>query len=197
MPGIDKRDYFRLNDQIHVSHIRVTRTAAHGTAAASHFDLQPGFSMLREMYELELESTEMLRGITEKNRQLGNFLLNLNKRMEILTLSLGTNSHGQQLEVNQEALISEGGLSFISATAEKPGEHLALMLVFHPSMLGLTCFCLVRHCRLAEDGVNYRIGVEFLNLDKTNQRLISRHIMRRQADERRNRLREREARDLD
>jgi hypothetical protein len=200
MQDIHDRDSFRLSDQIHIGYQRVSKTAANSTDAGSHFDLDSGFYLLRDIYELELESAELLRAITDKNRQLGSFLQNLNKRVDILCRGISGNKDENTTQVNPEALISEGGLSFISPELINPGEHLALMLVFHPSTLGLTCFCEVRHCRLAEDRltgdqVNYRIGIKFINLDTTNQRLISRHIIRVQGDERRSRLREED--DLD
>ncbi|MFT4721789.1 MAG: hypothetical protein ACI9SB_002968 [Candidatus Azotimanducaceae bacterium] len=195
MQHIHDRDSFRLSDQIHVDYQRVSKTAINSTDAGSHFGLDGSFYLLRDIYELELESAELLRAITDQNRQLGSFLQNLNKRVDILCRSISGNKDENTAQVNPEALISEGGLSFISDELINPGEHLALMLVFHPSTLGLTCFCEVRHCRLTEDHltggqVNYRVGIKFINLDTTNQRLISRHIIRAQGDERRNRLRE-------
>ena len=200
MQNIYDRDSFRLSDQIHVGYQHVSKTAINSTDAGSHFDLDSSFYLLRDIYELELESAELLRAITDKNRQLGSFLQNLNKRMDILCRGISGNRDENTTQVNPEALISEGGLSFISPELINPGEHLALMLVFHPSTLGLTCFCEVRHCRLAEDRltggqVNYRIGIKFINLDTTSQRLVSRHIIRVQGDERRSRLREED--DLD
>jgi hypothetical protein len=195
MQNIDNRDYFRLPDQIHVGYQRVSKTSINSTDAGSHFGLDSSFYLLRDIYELELESAELLRAITDKNRQLGSFLQNLNKRVDILCRGISRDKDESTAQVNPEALISEGGLSFISDELINPGEHLALMLVFQPSTLGLTCFCEVRHCRLTEDRltgdqVNYRIGIKFINLDTTNQRLISRHIIRVQGDERRSRLRQ-------
>jgi hypothetical protein len=195
MQNIDNRDYFRLPDQIHVGYQRVSKTSINSTDAGSHFGLDSSFYLLRDIYELELESAELLRAITDKNRQLGSFLQNLNKRVDILCRGISRDKGESTAQVNPEALISEGGLSFISDELINPGEHLALMLVFQPSTLGLTCFCEVRHCRLTEDRltgdqVNYRIGIKFINLDTTNQRLISRHIIRVQGDERRSRLRQ-------
>ena len=198
MQNIDKRDYFRLADQIYVGYQRVNKGAISTTEASSHFDLDASFHLLRDIYELELESVELLRGISDKHRQLGSFLQNLNKRVDILCRAVSANSSANSsshnkagtAQINPEALISEGGLSFISEELINPGEHLALMLVFQPSTLGLTCFCEVRHCRLTEDSAHYRIGIKFINLITTDQRMISRHIIRVQSDERRRRLRE-------
>jgi hypothetical protein len=220
MQNIDKRDYFRLADQIHVGYQRVKKADVDTTDAGSHFDLDASFYLLRDIYELELESVELLRGISEKNRQLGSFLQNLNKRVDILCRGVSANRSANNktnvAQINPEVLISEGGLSFISDELINSGEHLALMLVFQPSTLGLTCFCEVRHCRLTEgrltegrltegrltqnhpmeDHAHYRIGIKFINLDTTNQRIISRHIIRVQSDERRTRLRQENKFDL-
>ena len=211
MQNIDKRDHFRIADQIHVGYQRVKKADVDITDAGSHFDLDASFYLLRDIYELELESVELLRRISEKNRQLGSFLQNLNKRVDILCRGVSANSSAYNktnvAQINPEVLISEGGLSFISDEVINSGEHLALMLVFQPSTLGLTCFCEVRHCRLItegpltqnhpmEDHALYRIGIKFINLDAINQRMIARHIIRVQSDERRTRLRQETKPDL-
>ena len=85
--------------------------------------------------------------------------------------------------------ISEGKISFISKKMFKEGDHLALKLVFHPTLLGVLSFALVKHCRSLEVNHEYRIGAEFVNLGHENQRLLNRHIIQRQSEERRERLR--------
>ncbi|MFT4712344.1 MAG: hypothetical protein ACJAVI_002126 [Candidatus Azotimanducaceae bacterium] len=199
MEGIDKRDYYRLNDQVQVSYQIVSSADVKTHAPDAFFDLPLGFHITREIYELELEARELLRGITDNNRQLGSFLHNLNKKIELLAhaVASGNLASDNLVADKQEAvsrddsntIISEGGLSFHSKELINKGEFLALKLVLHPSLVGITSFAEVRHCRIEEQESTYQVGVQFLNLSLNSQRLVSRHILRRQSDERRNRLR--------
>jgi hypothetical protein len=194
MEGIDKRDYYRLNDQVQVSYQIVSSADVKTHEPDAFFDLPSGFHITREIYELELEASELLRGITDNNRQLGSFLHNLNKKIELLAhaVASGTLACGAQESVSSQdndTVISEGGLSFHCKELINKGEFLALKLVLRPSLVGITSFAEVRHCGIKEQESTYQVGVQFLNLSLNSQRLVSRHILRRQSDERRNRLR--------
>lgn len=189
MEGIDKRDYYRLNDQVQVSYQIVSSTDVKNQKPDAFFDLPSGFHITREIYELELEASELLRGITDNNRQLGSFLHNLNKKIELLAHTVASAQHEPVSSNDTNTVISEGGLSFHCQELINKGEFLALKLVLHPSLVGITSFAEVRHCGIEEKESTYQVGVQFLNLSLNNQRLVSRHILRRQSDERRNRLR--------
>ena len=189
MKGIENRDYYRLNDQVQVSYQIVSSADLKTRKPDAFFDLPAGFHISREIYELELEARELLRGITDNNRQLGSFLSNLNKKIELLAHTVASNQHEPISSNDTNTIISEGGLSFHSQALINKGEFLALKLVLHPSLVGITCFAEVRHCGIEEKESTYQVGVQFLNFSLNNQRLVSRHILRRQSDERRNRLR--------
>lgn len=187
MDDKDKRNYFRLNDACEVSCTIVTRSDTTSKHADYFFEQDPNFDILREIHDLTMDSKEILRGITNKDRQLGSYLHNLNKRVELLARGITSKNHALLSEIDTE--ISEGGISFVSSKMMKAGDHLALKILFHPSLLGMSCFALVKHCRLIADSHEYRIGAEFVNLEQSSQRLLSRHIIQRQSEERRERLR--------
>ncbi len=190
MEGIDKRDYYRLNDQVEITYRIVHRSDVRDTEPDDFFELPAGFHVTRGIYELGMEANEMLRGITDSNRQLGSFLHNLNKRIEILAHSVAAaNQPIADAEEDKNTVISEGGLSFHCNQLINKGEFLAIKMVLHPSLVGITSFAEVRHCGIIEKESTYQVGIQFLNLSLNNQRLISRHILRRQSDDRRRRLR--------
>ncbi len=184
----DKREYFRLSDQISVAYKVVTKNDLEEHNALDFFTSDPNFHLLRDIYELEIESAEIIRNISDSNRQLGSFLHNLNKRVELLSQGIRNVTEVSDYSSSSDTQISEAGVSFISDDLLKEGELLALKLLFLPSMLGLSCFAVVRYCRLIEDGDTYRSGVEFIDPDYATQKILGRHIIRRQSEERRMRL---------
>ena len=192
----DKRDYFRLTDTIHLAHRIVTKKDLQEHEAEFFFSPDPDFNVSQEIQILELESTEILRKISDTNRQLGSFLHNLNRRVELISHRLMSLNLDRELIVRSNTEISEGGISFTNQELLNVGDFLALKLQFQPSLLGLTCFAEVRDCLRLDNsmrtgnGDGYRVGARFINPDHTTQRLLSRHIIRRQSEERRIRLRE-------
>lgn len=183
-----KRDYYRLTDTILVEHQFVTEQDAENGNATDFFTSDPNFHLLRDIYELQLESKELLRGISQDNRQLGRFLTNLDARVDLVAQAAVQTTTATQSLKACHAEISEGGISFVSSDMLTLGQHLALRLLFQPSYLGLTCFGQIKHCQLENEG--YRIGIEFKKTDLQTQRIISRHIISRQSEQRRARLHE-------
>lgn len=186
MDDRDKRDFYRLPDSILVEYQFVPDKELASARPEDFFTSSPNFHLLKDIYELQLESKELLRGIQQDNRQLGRFLSNLDARVELISRSLVANSTRDYSLEDCDAEISEGGLSFISRQHLAKGQHLALRMLFQPSFLGLVCFAEVKHCQLT--GHDYRIGVEFKNIDLATQRILSRHIIAKQAEARRARL---------
>ena len=144
--------------------------------------------MLRDLYLLDLEAGEILRTIDANDRNLASFLHNLNKRVELLGRTVAATETAISPSV-QTTRISEGGISFVTNELLPVESTLALKLLFKQHLLGLTCFGSVKHCRLVEDGEAYVTGINFIDLDAQSQKLLSRHIIRRQSEERRARLR--------
>jgi hypothetical protein len=189
MPHADKRDSYRVEDYILVTYQVIRPTELQRTRPEDHFDLPPAFSLLRELYRLNLDVADSLRHITATDRVLGHLLANMNQRMQLLAQAVITTTVGQN-EPQARANISQGGLSFMTAELLGIGAHVALKLQFRPTQLELVCFGQVRHCRLRADSELYTAGIRFLQLDGLTQDLISRHVIRTQAEERRARLRQ-------
>jgi len=174
MDSADKREFFRLNDKIHIAYQLVTKIDLEQGQAADFFTSDPNFHLLRDIYELEMESVEILRTLTDSNRQLGSFLHNLNQRIELLALGLRNINEEDDASVNIETQISEGGISFLAEELINNGELMALKLLFQPSMVGLTCFAKVRYCRLVEeDRIRPGLAVS-INGEVTNDGLRAR-----------------------
>jgi hypothetical protein len=186
MEDRDKRDFYRLPDTILIEFQHINERDIKNASAEDFFTSDPNFHLLRDIYGLQLESQELLRGITQQNKQLGSFLHNLDRRVDLLARSITQTQIQQEGLTDRQAEISEGGLSFLHDTLIESGQYLALRMLFQPSYLGLACFGEVRHCQPEAD--QYRIGVSFSQSDYRTQRLISRHIISKQAEERRSRL---------
>ena len=184
----DKRDHYRLSDNVRVRYRLVSKTRV-ADDPGEFFKRSETFPILKQLYRLDLEAREMLREIDSKNRDMASFLANLNRRLELMgqAMRLG---EGEPMDFESPVRISQGGISFIADELLSAGTYLALKLSFRDSLLALATFAEVRHCRLAEDGERYVVGTKFVSLPAADEELIQRYIIHRQAEERRARLRE-------
>lgn len=144
------------------------------------------FALLNELYTLELEAQPLLRSISEQQRTLVSYLKITNKRIDLLAHALAQNLLKDMGEP-QPVTLSEGGIAFVSPAAYPEGSMLSLKAILLPQAFGIQLQARVIRCRPdGQDG--FRIAARFLELGDAQRQVLARHIMHRQAQERREAL---------
>ncbi|NUT76649.1 PilZ domain-containing protein [Pseudomonas sp. C1C7] len=176
----DRREYYRIEDMIALE-IRPL-SAAEATGQEVLQDASPLFNLLSELHLSEFESQHLLRQISERDRNLAAFLKSQNKRIDLLSQVIAITVLGQIGEP-QPVVISEGGLEFRHRTPIATDARLSVKLVLMPQALGLLLRARVIHCDRKGEG--YDVGTEFEHLTDAQRQLLARHILQKQAQERR------------
>lgn len=169
----DRREYFRVEDQVILRYRSVPPEAVGHMAAERHFDNGEMFALLRELRQIDQEHNNVLRGLAEQNRELGTYLKCLGRKIDLVANALATLSHGQQQQAPQHVSISEGGIAFRTDTVLAPGKFLALELVLLPSHTGLALYGEVIETRDAE-GLTV---ISFVRLRESDRQILARHIL--------------------
>ncbi|MNC44562.1 PilZ domain protein [compost metagenome] len=176
----DRREYYRIEDTIALEIRPLSATEATGQEVLQ--DASPLFNLLSELHLSEFESQHLLRQISERDRNLAAFLKSQNKRIDLLSQVIAITVLGQIGEP-QPVIISEGGIDFQHPSPIAAGAHLSVKLVLMPQALGLLLRARVTHCDRKGDG--YDVGTEFEHLTDAQRQLLARHILQKQAQERR------------
>ncbi|POH81731.1 pilus assembly protein PilZ [Stutzerimonas stutzeri] len=174
----ERREYYRIED-----HVALEIIPANQNEGSCSEPLPPLFSLLGELHQLDFEAQHLLRQIAESNRTLANYLKVQNKRIELLGQALAQDLLKDQ-GAPQPVVLSEGGISFASDKPLSNGEVLTLKLILLPQGLGLLLEARVIYCTSMDDG-RYDIGTEFEALTDAQRQLLARHILQKQALERR------------
>ncbi|MBM7060977.1 PilZ domain-containing protein [Pseudomonas sp. UL073] len=177
----DRREYYRIDDTIALEFTQLS--GAEATASDELHDGSPLFNLLSELHVLDYESQHLLRHISERDRTLASYLKVLNKRTDLLGQALAQ-SLLREVGSPRPVTMSEGGLSFDHPQAIAVGSHLALKMVLMPQALGLLLRAVVIHCQALDDG-GYNIGTAFEALSDAQRQLLARHILQKQALQRR------------
>lgn len=185
---IDQRDYYRIRDSVYIEYNIVTKEQVFTAQRRAPFEVSPRFTLLRDMYEIELESTQLLRSLTDSDRKLGSFLSTINRRLELMAKVLSSDELPAHKKPAESVTVSEGGISFQVDELLPTDAFLGMKLLFHPSLLGLTVYGEVKYCRLTDAGTKYAAGIQFVRMDSFDEQLLARHIIRLQAEDRRKRL---------
>ena len=176
----DRREYYRIEDTIALEIRPLSALEAAGQEVLQ--DASPLFNLLSELHLSEFESQHLLRQISERDRNTAAFLKSQNKRIDLLSQVIAITVLGQIGEP-QPVVISEGGIEFQHPTPIDTGAHLSVKLVLMPQALGLLLRARVTHCDRKGDG--YDVGTEFEHLTDAQRQLLARHILHKQAQERR------------
>ncbi|WP_263141785.1 PilZ domain-containing protein [Pseudomonas sp. RIT-PI-AD] len=177
----DRREYYRIEDTIALEFSLLT--GADALASEALHDASPLFNLLSDLHLLDFESQHLLRHISERDRTLASYFKVMNKRIDLIGQAMAQ-SLLREIGMPRHVTLSEGGISFDHAQALAVGTHLALKIVLMPQALGLLLRAQVVHCRIREDG-QFEIGTEFEALSDAQRQLLARHILQKQAMERR------------
>ncbi|MGE8179260.1 PilZ domain-containing protein, partial [Pseudomonas fluorescens] len=129
------------------------------------------------------DHAQVLDQISERDRNIANYLKVMNKRIDLLSQVVAHTVLGKFGEP-QPVVLSEGGIEFEHHLAYPAGSHLAIKLLLMPQALGLLLRAKVTHCEPESFGT-FEIGTEFEALTDAQRQLLARYILQRQAHERR------------
>tara|TARA_R110000796_G_scaffold208755_2_gene325088 strand:+ start:70515 stop:71117 length:603 start_codon:yes stop_codon:yes gene_type:complete len=179
----DKRDFFRIRDQIA---LQVKPVDGPDLDKELQDEESPLFSLLSDLHMLDYESQHLLRQIAERDRSLAHYLKIINKRVDLVGKALAMQLAGD-LSEPQEVTLSEGGMAFSSPQPYPIDSWLMLRMVLMPSPLGLVLPARVIRCEAEQEGNeqagNWQVGVTFDSLSDAQRQLLARHILQKQAQE--------------
>lgn len=174
----NRREYYRIEDSIALEILPPDELHGPSTDASNGL-----FQLLGELHQLDFEAQHLLRQIAEGNRTLANYLKVQNRRIDLLGQAL---AHGlfSTLGEPRPVVLSEGGISFEHDQPLAENSQHRLKLVLMPQALGLLLEARVASCQPLAAG-RYAIALSFEALSDSQRQLLARHILQRQAAERR------------
>ncbi len=170
----NRRQYFRIDDKVMVDVCPITDQDNAGEC----FELSPEFNLISEFQMLDVESKHLLRSITDRDKNLGQFLRVLNKKLDALSRVVAL-SHQAQTGTLQSVNLSEGGIALSSDIEYQCDQRVAIKLILLPSYSGLLLEGRVLSCKGSNSP--YNLHVAFTDISEPHQQLIARHIMRLQS----------------
>ncbi|MCJ0974326.1 PilZ domain-containing protein [Pseudomonas sp. PS1] len=177
----DRREYYRIEDVIALEILPPDETTPN--APASKDGSEKLFDLLAELNQMEFEAQHLLRQIGERNRTLASYLKVQNKRIDLLGQALAQ-TFLKDLGATREVVLSEGGVSFVHDQSLDEGSTWRLKMMLMPQGLGMLLWARIASCQPLPDG-GFSIGTSFEALTDAQRQLLARHILQKQATQRR------------
>ncbi|MDH0749735.1 PilZ domain-containing protein [Pseudomonas sp. GD03842] len=184
MPTLDeeeRREYYRIEDSVALEIQRIPGPGSGDEYA--HDDTSTLFDLLSELHVAEFESQHLLRQLDDRDRTTNSFLRAMSKRIDLLGQVVAQTVLGK-LGAPQKVIMSEGGLQFESHQPFPAGTLLSVKMVLMPQASGMMLRARVTQCQSHTIG-DFEIGTEWVDLTDAQRQLLARHILQRQAAQRR------------
>lgn len=181
----ERRSYFRIDESIAVEYKAVDEQTANAGEAERVYPDSAAIALQAELKKIDSDNGQLLYQLKNTNRALGDYLHNLNRKIELLAQQLLTEHKPPALtDITRQVSLSEGGIAFGSAKPIAQHTYVALRLTFLPSYVGLIIFAKIIRCELCKAG-DYQIAAKFYRPRDAQLRIIGQQIMRAQMADRR------------
>lgn len=169
----DHREYYRIDDQIALQ-IRL--------ADATNEEDSLLFNLLGDLHLLEYDAQPLLRSVGEADRSVAGYLKIINKRIDLIAQVLARDLL-KDIGPARAVSISEASVAFVDPQFYPIGTQLSLRIVLLPQGFGLRVDARVIEHRDTAAGV--QTVTIFENLPDATRQILARHILHKQAQQRR------------
>lgn len=178
----ERREYFRIKNWIIINHELVESIDETKQSDETIAQNSPRITLLQELSQLENDNQSYLSSLSDKQSQLGNYLINMNKKMSLLTRFViqSLNTEDQDLT---EVDISGGGMRYKTHHACKIDQIMKLEIVLIPECVGLVAYGRIVDCNPVEGTDIFDIAIIFVKLKETDRDAIIKHVFTLQSQQ--------------
>ena len=175
----EKREYYRVNQKALLEYQVVSAEDLNNRPPESFFDTHSSTNLISKIKRLKDESNGLLQKIGQQNKLLGEYLVNLESRLEGLVEHLITDDALTNTQQAKDIDLGEGGFAFVSDKPFYKGRLLAVSMIFLPDCLSLSAYAeVVRDDALSDN--KHQQAVSFLQLSSEQKQIIAKTVMKTQ-----------------
>ena len=164
----DNRDFYRIEDRAGLEFRLVDEARVNDESADFPIPVSMHFQLLNQLLTIDLESSQLLRSIGEKDRNVASYLKGVDQKIELLAQMLVGCDEKLKDEHLKPITLSEGGVSFHHYESLESGRYVAIKLTLIPSCLGLLLYGQIVETSFDNNG-DHLIHVNFSNISETNR----------------------------
>lgn len=180
----DNRNFYRIEDRAGLEFCLTDEATVNDESADFPIPVSAHFQLLNQLLTIDSENSQLLRSISEKDRNIASYIKGIDQKIELLAQMLVGCDDTLKDEHLKTITLSEGGLSFHHYESIETDRYVAVKLTLIPSCLGMLLYGRVIETSFDDNG-NHLIHINFTNITENNRALIARHVLLFQAKQRR------------
>lgn len=174
----ERRNFFRIEDEIILQVREIT-----SDQLPNEEELPDSFSLPSKLEQLTVETSSISRKIPSEYADVLEYLKILEQKIDLIAQAFLINECDFVKRPTQNITLSASGLSFDSEIEVKPGQLMELTMMLPPMLIGIVTYGRVIHCEAVKSHSLFNIGVEFLGLNKNDNELLVRYIVKKQSQQ--------------
>lgn len=175
----ERRQRFRIDDAAILEVVDLRDVDIESSSPEKLISGSTAFRLMREMRELDQDSSGLLRNIGDKFPEIAGYLDTINKKFNIIGHAVAESIISDE-KLLQTIDLSEGGIGFRHDDKLEENQFYGLKIWFHRSLVGLAVFVKIVGCNRTIDG-GHHISASFHNLSEADAQVIAKHVMQVQA----------------
>lgn len=185
----ERRSYFRIDDDIVLQYRLVSEEDIESSNDKASRRIANSFTIKARFAALEQKLRPVRNQLEQHSEELVTYLKTIDEKLDLLADIIFETGHDLINMPTQRVSLSAGGTSFYAQKPLELGALLQLWLLLPPSKTGIITYATVAYCKRSDEQwigrYAYKIGVEFKYLREEDSDLIIRHVLNKEADERR------------
>ncbi len=187
----ERREFFRIQDEVALDYRVISEQEAEDVLLRIQDDRPDRFTAAASFAGTSRQLNHILQNLSLKSPDLAMCLSALDKKLNTLAQMLVVEEMDMGASGTREVSLSAGGLAFNADQSLKIGELLETRIVLFPSVTGILTVSRVVNCERRSDvdgDLPWRVAVEYQHVREADQDLLVKHVLNRQAEQRRAQL---------
>ncbi len=177
----DRREYFRIKNWVILNYTAVESLNLIPKESSPPPSNSPHITLLQELACIESDNQAYLSSLENKTSHVSNYVVNLNKKIELLTRFVVQLLDREKQDLT-EVDLSGGGIRFSTSDKLDIDQILKIEMVLVPDCVGIVAYCRVVDSQLNSKN-QYNIALEFVQLKESDRDAIIRHIFKLQSQQ--------------
>ncbi|MBL4743668.1 MAG: PilZ domain-containing protein [Cycloclasticus sp.] len=178
--GKERRGFFRIDDEVALSYRHVYEgevTDNEGLKIVGNESL----SLANELEKMNEVSRIHFRHVEKESPEMARYFSFIEAKINLLAHHMMMDSDELFVKSKQPVNISASGVSFTTDEALYVGGSVEIKFILMPSLASIKTFSKTVSCK--PEGAQFRVAVEFSQLNDADRDLLIRHVVKKQMND--------------
>jgi hypothetical protein len=182
----ERRDYFRINDEIALDYRPVSDAEADQLVERMGSHLVDRFTAASSFTATSKQMAHIIHKVQAESPELARCLQAIDHKLNMIAQLFVSEEMGLEERPSREVTLSAGGVAFYAQEAIEVGSLLELRMVLFPTLVGILTISRVISCKREGGGDSrfpWQVAVEYEHLREADRELLVRHIMVKETEQ--------------